>query len=119
MLKFRFNSENKVLKVRRHKFKAKPINDNGKHFDSTLEYKYSKHLELRQRAGEILFFLRQVRFDLPGNVKFYLDFVLFKADETVEFHEVKGVMTPLSQLKINQVEDIYPIKIKIIRKGDF
>jgi hypothetical protein len=50
-------------------------------------------------------------------VTYRVDFVEFLADGTVEFVDCKGVETPVSTLKIKQVEDIYPISIKIVKKA--
>lgn len=101
-----------------HKFKAKPVTEDGNRFASTLEWKYFKHLELLVKSGEVLFFLKQVPFHLPGG-KYVCDFQIFWHNGEVDFVDVKGIMTPMSSFKIKQVEELYPLKIKIIRKGDF
>ncbi len=102
-----------------HKFKAKPVIEDGNRFASTLEWKYFKHLELLIKTGEVLFFLKQVPFHLPGNIRYVIDFQEFHSNGEVVFTEVKGMMTDMAALKIKQVEDLYPIKINIVRKGDF
>ena len=101
-----------------HKFKAISVNDDGNHFSSKLEHRYFKQLQLRQKAGEVLFFLRQVPFHL-SSCKYVVDFVVFNSNGEVEFVDVKGMDTPISSLKQKQVEATYPVNIKIIRKGDF
>jgi hypothetical protein len=102
-----------------HKFKAKPVDDDGQHFASKLEWSYYVQLKLRKRLGEVLFFLRQVPIQLPGNVRYVIDFVEFLSNGEVVFTEVKGMMTDMARLKIAQVEELYPIKINVVRKGDF
>jgi hypothetical protein len=102
-----------------HKFKAKAVNDDGHRFPSTLEWKYFKYLELLQKSGEVLFFLRQVPFHLPGGVKYVVDFQVFNSDCTVDFVDVKGMATETFKIKVKIVEDLYPVKIKIVEKGDF
>ena len=101
----------------KHKFKAKPCEADGKKFPSQLEKRYYEQLVLRQKAGDILFFLRQVPLDLPGNVSYRCDFVIFKKDGEVEFVDCKGFMTPLSDLKIKQVQSLYPIEINLVMKA--
>jgi hypothetical protein len=53
----------------------------------------------------------QTPIHLPGNVKYVCDFQVFWADETVTFEDVKGVKTPVYNVKKKQVEAEYPIKI--------
>ena len=98
----------------RHKFKAVAVKDDGHHFPSKLEWAYYKHLQMLQKAGEVLFFLRQVPFHLAAG-KYLCDFQVFYDDGLVEFIDVKGFMTPMSKFKIKEVEALYPIKIKIVK----
>lgn len=100
----------------RHKFKAQPVNDQGQHFSSKLEHRYFQQLQLRQRAGDVLFFLRQVPIMLPGQKRYVVDFLEFLESGEVVFTETKGFMTPLAALKIAQVEELYPIKINVVTK---
>lgn len=97
-----------------HKFHAKRVSVDGEKFPSKKEARYFKELQLRQRSGEVLFFLRQVPFHLPGNVKYVVDFVEFLSDGTVEFVDVKGIETDMFILKKKQVEAIYPVEIKVV-----
>jgi hypothetical protein len=97
----------------RHKFQAKPSDEDNIRFASKKERAYYRHLKLRVRAGEILFFLRQAPFHLPGNVRHVIDFIEFWTDGTVHFVEIKGFDTPLGKLKRKQVMDIYPVVVEI------
>ena len=47
------------------------------------------------------------------------DFVVFYEDGRVEYVDVKGRETELFKLKKSVVEAQYPIKIKVVKKGDF
>ncbi len=96
----------------RHKFNAKPTTLDGMRFDSKAEARYYQRLKTRQLAGEVLFFLRQVPFHLPGGVKYVCDFLVFLTDGTAEFVDVKGVRTQTYAIKKKQVEALYPIEIK-------
>lgn len=104
---------------KRHKFNAKPVDDDGQHFDSKLEHRYYLHLKLLQKSGEVVFFLRKVPFHLPGNVTLRVDYQVFYADGTVRFQDVKGCVTDIFTLKKKQVEAIYPVEIEIVFSKDF
>jgi hypothetical protein len=97
----------------RHKFKAKPSEEDGIRFASKKERAYYQGLKLRQKSGEVLFFTRQTGLDLPGKVRHFLDFVEYWTDGTVHFVEIKGFDTPLGKLKRKQVMDIYPINVEV------
>jgi hypothetical protein len=103
----------------KHKFKAKPVTDDGQYFASTLEHKYKKHLDMLIKTGDVVFYLQQIPLRLTGNVKYVVDFLVFYSDGSILFEEVKGIMTDVAKIKIKQAEELYPINIKIIKKGDF
>lgn len=97
----------------RHKFNAKPTTMDGIRFDSKKEANYYSELKLRERSGEVLFFLRQVPFHLPGNTKYVVDFLEFHADGSVHAVDVKGVQTAMFKTKKRMVESIYPVEIEL------
>lgn len=97
----------------RHKFRASPSDEDGIRFASKKERSYYRGLKLRQKSGEVLFFLRQAPFHLPGNVRHIIDFIEFWTDGTVHFVEIKGFDTPLGKLKRKQVMDLYPINVEV------
>lgn len=86
----------------------------GIRFDSKKEAGYYSQLKLRRQAGEVLFFLRQVPFHLPGGTKLVVDFVEFHTDGTVHFVDVKGTQTEQFKIKKREVEAVYPIEVKIV-----
>jgi len=102
-----------------HKFKAKAVTQDGHRFPSTLEWKYFNHLEALILLKEVVFFLRQVPFHLPGGVKYVVDYQVFYSNGEIKFVDVKGCETSEFILKKKMVEDLYPVKIDIIKKGDF
>jgi len=104
------------MKILRHKYHAVSTKKDGKSFDSKMEGRYYDLLKLRQKAGEVIFFLRQIPFEIPGG-KYLADFQVFLADGTVEFIDVKGIDTPMSKLKRKAVEEIYPVTIKLVTKA--
>lgn len=95
----------------KHKFRAIPTELDGIKFASRKEAKRYRELRLLEKSGELLFFLRQVPFHLPANVKYVCDFLCFWKDETVTIEDVKGIKTSLYILKKKQVEATYPVKI--------
>ncbi len=99
----------------KHKFNAKPCEADGKKFPSKLERSYYNQLKLRQASGEVLFFLRQIPFDIPGG-KYVTDFAVFLNSGDVEFVDTKGMDTPMSKLKRKAVEQLYPVTIKIVTR---
>lgn len=99
----------------RHKFGAVRTEANGRTYASKAEARYAAELELRKRAGDVLFWLEQTPFRLPGGVKYVVDFTVFTVSGEVHFVDVKGVETPMFVLKKKQVEELYPITIEVVK----
>ena len=97
----------------RHKYKAVQCEDDGIKFPSKAERNYYRTLKMLQKAGDVVFFLRQPSFDLPGGVKYRADFLEFWADGTVHVTDVKGVQTESFKAKKRMVESLYPVEIEI------
>lgn len=100
----------------KHKFGAKQVEHDGIKFSSKLEGRYYEQLKMRQKSGDVLFFLRQCPIHLPGNTKYVVDFIEYHSDGTCHFVDVKGLETEIFRLKKRQVEDLYPIEIEIVKK---
>lgn len=94
-----------------HKFKAKRSEIDSISFASQKEARYYAELCLRQKAGEIVFFLRQVPLHLPGGIRYIVDFLEFCADGEVRFVDVKGYRTREYIAKKKMIEAMYPIEI--------
>lgn len=101
-----------MTRIHKHKYNAKKTDVDGIRFDSKKEAKYYQELKLRQMAGEVVFFLRQVPFYLPGGVTYRVDFQEFHADGTVHFTDVKGMRTQSFIAKKKIVENLYPVEIE-------
>lgn len=99
----------------RHKFNAKRTEHAGRSYASKSEARYAAGLELRKRAGDVVFWLEQVPIALPGKTRYVVDFVIFEADGSVRFVDVKGVETETFRLKKRQVEELYPIEIEVVK----
>lgn len=92
---------------------------NGMAFDSKVERDYCVYLDIIKEAGEVEYYLRQTRFDLPGRTVYRCDYSVFYADGHVEYVDVKGRLTDTFKLKKRQVEELYPVEIKIVKRKDF
>ena len=97
-----------------HKFGAIRTEVDGIKFASRREALAFQNLELQKKAGNVIFFLRQVPFHLPGGVRYVVDFVTFDKDGSVHFIDAKGMKTPMYIAKKKMVEAIYPIEIEEI-----
>jgi hypothetical protein len=95
----------------RHKFNAARTELDGIKFSSKREAHYYQDLLLARRSGELLFFLRQVPFHLPGGVRYCCDFAEFWRSGEVRFTDVKGLRTPMYIAKKKMVEATYPVTI--------
>lgn len=99
----------------KHKFNAKAQISDCMRFDSRKEAAYYGKLKILQKSGELVFFLRQVPFHLPGNVTYKCDFMEFWKDGTIRFTDVKGFETKDFIMKKKMVEDLYPIEIMVVK----
>lgn len=100
----------------RHKYGAVRVELDGIKFDSKAEGRYYLQLKQRVAQGEVLVFLRQVPFHLPGGVRYVCDFQEFHADGSVHFIDVKGMQTPTFKAKKKMVESLYsPIEIELVK----
>lgn len=101
--------------LKRHKYRVSPPEQreaDGIRFDSKKEKaRYIELKRLRDETKEVVFFLRQVPFDLPGNVKYRVDFVVWWNDGGTTFEDVKGMRTAMYTMKKKQVESLYPVTI--------
>jgi hypothetical protein len=86
-----------------NKYGAKTQEYNGRHYHSKLEAAHAQELDLLLKAGEIKEWIPQYKVDLRAYGKhitnYYVDFKVINADDSVEYHEVKGYETDTWQLK--------------------
>ena len=95
-----------------NKYGAKATVVDGIRFDSQKEARYYQQLKLRQQAGDIVMFLRQVPFHLPGGVIYRVDFMVFDSTGEVRFVDVKGHKTKQYIDKKRMAEALYPVTIE-------
>lgn len=101
-------------RIHKHKFSAVITERDGMKFGSKKEARYFDELKLRVAAGEVLFFLRQTPFHLPGGVTYRCDFLEFHADGSVHFVDPKGMITAQFKDKKKMVESLYPVTIEVV-----
>ncbi len=106
-----------------HKFGAQPTVHEGVRYDSKKEAKRAGELDLLKRAGEVAFYLRQVRFPIrpprrdandkavdPGEV-WVCDFLVWWTSGACTIEDTKGHRTPAYLRKKRLVEALYPFTI--------
>ena len=100
------------MKPIRHKWGNVITERDGMKFHSKKEAKYYDMLKILQAGRTVSFFLRQVPFHLPGNVKYVCDFLVFYTDGTAKVIDVKGKRTPAYKRNKKMVEALYPVVIE-------
>ena len=101
----------------KHKYGAKRCEKFGLKFPSKLEMHCFEVLKDYWTNGKILFFLRQIGFDLPGKHRHFVDFQVFTA-KNVYFIEAKGRDLSVGKNKRDQVEDIYKIDVHTVKNDN-
>lgn len=100
----------------RHKYNAVKTELDGIKFPSKAEARRYSQLKLLKQSGEVIQFLRQVPFHLPGGVKYVCDFQVFWSDGRVTFEDSKGMATQMFLAKKKMVEQLYaPITIELVK----
>ena len=118
------------MKQRRNKFGAKPTMVDGIRFASKAEARRYGELKMLERAGEIRNLELQPKYDINVNggpvrirsrgypngraVSYIGDFRYFSGNETV-VEDVKGMDTPVSRLKRALVENIYSVRVAVVK----
>jgi uncharacterized protein DUF1064 len=110
----------RVPQARRSKYGARKTTVDGMTFDSAAEARYYTELTVRARAGEILPFIVQPRFDLHVNTErigtYVADFeyrVVATGARVVV--DVKGMDTPMSKWKRKHLKAEYGIDVLLVR----
>lgn len=81
------------------------------------EAAYAAYLELRRRAGEVLWYcFDAVSLRLGRNLHYRPDFLVQLADGTLECHEVKGHWAEDSRVKIKAAAEKFPFRFLAVKK---
>lgn len=108
-------SSNSKRRAKFSKYRAKPTTIDGIRFHSKLESECYLILKSLWENKKISFFLMQVPFRFPNNSKHYIDYCIFMPSVVI-FLEAKGKDLPLGKFKREQIESLYNIKIRIVKK---
>lgn len=98
--------------ARVRKYRNQPTVEDGQRFDSKLEARCYRELKLRQKLGNVLWFIRQPSFYLHG-VRYRADFLAVMASGGVKVIDAKGALTQASANKIKQVKAIYGVDVEL------
>lgn len=78
---------------------------------------YQSLLENQKIAKEIKYFAFEgIKLRLADRTFYTPDFMVVRADDVIEFHEVKGFMREDAAVKIKVAAEIYPFPFKLVRK---
>lgn len=105
MTYFQTNKKNYRTKA---KYNNKRRDYNGRWYDSIREANHAEELDWRIKAGEIKEVIPQFKIDLKVNgmhiTNYYVDFKVVMKDDSIQFHEVKGMVLPLWAMKWKLLE---------------
>lgn len=96
---------------KKSKYRNRPTRVRGIRFASKKEGRYYQWLASERAKGNLLYFLRQVPFDLPGGIVYRVDFMEVRPTGIV-FTDVKGFRTETYRLKKKLVESLYGVAIE-------
>lgn len=83
-----------------------------------LEAEYEISLELRKRAGAILWHsFDAVKLRLAASTFYTPDFIVMASDGQIEFHEVKGYWEDDARVKIKVAASLYPFRFLAVTKA--
>ena len=91
----------------RHKYNAKIVERDGFKFKSKKQGNRYDELKLLQKAGEVIMFLFEVPFRMPGTV-YWADSVVWWADGSCTVEDVKGFRTDTYKMKKRMMAVHYP-----------
>jgi len=106
------------VKPKSSKYRAVPTVVDGIRFDSKAEAEFWKYLHTGLNEGFYEYVLRQIPFDIPGGYRHRVDFMAVMSVhgyKEIAYYEVKGKDIGTGKLKRKQVEEIYGIKIHVMR----
>lgn len=83
------------------------------------ESAYSRVLEMRKAAGEVLWYkFEGLKFRLADNTFYTPDFAVMLVGGQIELHEVKGFWTDDARAKTKIAADMYPFQfVAVYKKG--
>ena len=105
----------KKFKTKKSKYNNIRTEYKGVSYASKSEASRAQALDRLKEAGQVKYWLRQVPFFLPGNIKYISDFMIVWNDGQITYEDVKGMQTQVFKNKKKQVEALYPVKIEVVK----
>lgn len=104
-----------VAAAAKTKYRNVPVKVDGERYDSKLEFQHCEWLRLRQKAGEVSWFIRQAPFRLEGGVIYRADTLvsLVTGPPYIEVWDAKGRDTQASINKRKQVKARYGVDVQL------
>lgn len=102
-------------KPKKSKYHNTRVEFEGLKFDSKHEAEVYANLMLLKRGGAVRAVARQVKFDLPGDIKYIADFVVIYPDNHCEVWDAKSLITKQNRVYINkkkQMKALWGLDIK-------
>lgn len=109
----------------RSKYGNRKVEIDGHNFDSRAEARYYAELNLREKAGEILFFRLQPRYLLQEafeknkkkhrKIEYVADFEIHHKDGSIEVVDVKGHKTEVFKIKQKLFNKKFPHKLTLVQ----
>lgn len=104
-----------------HVIRGHRVERAGRTHASKAEACYHAELELAQREGRVIWWLRQVPIELGVDaagkvINYRVDYLVCYADGRLRFIDVKGRKSPRTrehELKVRLVQDRYPFDIEV------
>ena len=94
------------------KFRNKPCRIDGFYFPSKHEAAWYERLKIMREMGEILYFHRQVMFDLPGGTTCKVDFMAIYPSGRVRYMDAKGKRLASFIRNQKQVRALYGVEVE-------
>lgn len=85
-----------------------------------LERSHAEGLELRKRAGEVLWWAYEgITLKLAPDTRYTPDFAVMLADGTLEIHETKGFMEEAAWVRLKLAAELFPFRFILfqLKKG--
>ena len=103
------------------KYRARPHVVDGIRFASSLEARRYQELGQLQKAGVVLWFIRQPSFDLGAGVRYVADFLVVYAGmlQRISVEDCKGFKTPVFKVKEKLFRERYPaVQLRLVTAAD-
>lgn len=81
-----------------------------------LEARYARELEIQKNTGQILaYWYEGIKFRLADKTFYSPDFLVMKADNSLEIHETKGFMMDDAAVKLKCAAEKFPFKFVLVK----